>query len=319
MKAREQFKEKLLGGLYGLLIGDAVGMPYEFKAPHRIPPLNEIEMISPLNFDRSWKNIPFGSYTDDGSQALCLLEYYTEQEQGDDWSRKWADKLLKWYYEAHLWVDNRSFDAGIQTREVIGKLKAGTAPLEAANPHDVMQNGNGSLMRALPTALWHVLKTPLDDIMQESINISRVTHAHARSTYSCAFYNAIAVSLLVGDTFEQSLEAAMYYMKTSPQFDQGEWSVIAEGEKKELHGSGYVVDSLWTAIECIRATTSYADCIKRCIWYGKDTDTTACIAGGLAGIIYGRSGIPAHWFSGLKGKEMVTPLAQKLLEHHGVV
>lgn len=316
MKVREEFKDRLLGGLYGLLIGDAVGMPYEFKPAHRIPPLDQIEMISPQNFDRSWKEIPFGSYTDDGSQALCLLEYYIEKQPGDDWSRKWADKLIKWYYEAHLWVDNRSFDAGIQTRHVIQKIKEGEHPLLACPSEDPMLNGNGSLMRALPTALWNTFKTPFDDIMQESRDISRVTHAHIRSQLCCAFYNGIAVGLLAGNSFDQALQAAEFYVS---RIDAGEWSVIAAGEKKELHGSGYVVDSMWTAIECIRATDNYADCIKRCVWYGNDTDTTAAIAGGLAGIIYGRSGIPNHWYSGLKGKETIMPLAETLLKHHGLV
>lgn len=312
-------KDKLLGGLYGLLIGDAVGMPYEFKRANMLPPYDKIDIVAPDDFNRSWKEIPFGSYTDDGSQALCLLEYYTEKQPGDDWAQAWANKLQRWYFSAHLWVDNRSFDAGVQTREVMAKLQNGVPPLEAARPDDPWLNGNGSLMRALPTALWNAFHMPMADILYEAEDISRITHAHARARYCCAFYNAIAVIMLHGESFNSAFDMAMDYMCHPDRFDQGEWSIVLEGERQEQKGSGYVVDSMWSALMCIRNTTNYKDCIKLAISLGNDTDTTACIAGGLAGIKYGLSGIPKDWYDRLRGKELVTPLAQKLLERHGVM
>lgn len=312
-------KDRLLGGLYGVLIGDACGLPYEFKKPHQLPPYEQIEMIPPEGYARSWKNYQTCTWTDDGSQALCLLEYYTEQQEGDVWHEKWAEKLLRWKDSNHYWVDGISFGAGMQTMEALTNISRGQDPMTAA-PHDVMRNGNGSLMRCLPTALWNARTMTTSQIAQESENISHLTHPHIHSKMCCVFYNLVAQDMLTGSDINDAVEFACERMK-SPAFgyDQGEWFVVWNGQNAELKGDFYVVNTLWTAEAFVRTSTSFEQAIKRSIHVGYDTDTTAAVAGGLAGIKFGYSGIPQHWIDQLKGKHLVEPLAQKLLERHGLV
>lgn len=66
-------QNKIYGGIYGLLIGDAVGVPYEFHLPEQLPQIIDIDMIPPKNFSRSYPDVPIGTWSDDGAQALCLL------------------------------------------------------------------------------------------------------------------------------------------------------------------------------------------------------------------------------------------------------
>ncbi|WP_264166769.1 ADP-ribosylglycohydrolase family protein [Burkholderia arboris] len=70
-------------------------------------------------------------------------------------------------------------------------------------------------------------------------------------------------------------------------------------------GSGYVVDSFWSSIHCLLSTGSYEDCVKRAIALGNDTDTTAAIAGSLAGALYGEPALPDRRVATLRGKERV--------------
>lgn len=49
------------------------------------------------------------------------------------------------------------------------------------------------------------------------------------------------------------------------------------------------------------------------VQYGHDTDTTAAIAGGLAGLHFGADSIPIDWLSGLRGRAVVDPLLDRLL------
>lgn len=63
----------------------------------------------------------------------------------------------------------------------------------------------------------------------------------------------------------------------------------------------------------LQRETSYETVIKAAIALGHDTDTTACIAGGIAGIYYGLDAIPISWMQALRGKEMVEPLINQLL------
>ena len=48
---------KIRGGLYGLLIGDALGVPYEFHRANEIPPYSEIEMTPPKGFLRAHRGV----------------------------------------------------------------------------------------------------------------------------------------------------------------------------------------------------------------------------------------------------------------------
>jgi ADP-ribosylglycohydrolase len=75
--------ERLEGGLFGLLIGDALGVPYEFHPPQALPPLAEIEMAPPAAFARAHVGVPPGTWSDDGAQALALLASLLDQGKLD--------------------------------------------------------------------------------------------------------------------------------------------------------------------------------------------------------------------------------------------
>lgn len=66
-------RERITGGVWGLLVGDALGVPYEFHAPENLPPKSQIEMQPPVGFRRAHAGVPVGTWSDDGAQALALL------------------------------------------------------------------------------------------------------------------------------------------------------------------------------------------------------------------------------------------------------
>jgi ADP-ribosylglycohydrolase len=78
-------------------------------------------------------------------------------------------------------------------------------------------------------------------------------------------------------------------------------------------GSGYVVDCFWSAWDAFRAASSYRESVERAVGFGEDTDTTAAVAGGLAGAYWGVEGIPADWLSEMRGRHIVEPLFARLL------
>ena len=109
----EEYISKIKGGIYGLLIGDALGVPYEFHMKEDIPPLEQIEMTPPDGFVRAHSGTAPGTWSDDGAQALCLLDSLLYKGSFD--LTDFSDRVLAWY-ENGLWaVDNRVFDVGIQT------------------------------------------------------------------------------------------------------------------------------------------------------------------------------------------------------------
>jgi ADP-ribosylglycohydrolase len=176
-------QERLAGGLIGLLVGDALGVPYEFHPPEQIPSADQIDFTPPLGFVRSHPSAPAGTWSDDGAQALCLLDSLLARNRfdADDFGRR----LLLWYEKGYMAVDGNVFDVGAQTGRALRALRSGTPALQAGATEE-QALGNGSLMRVLPLALWH--RGTDDALAADAHAQSRITHGHVRAQVCCALY-----------------------------------------------------------------------------------------------------------------------------------
>ncbi|MBO4228686.1 ADP-ribosylglycohydrolase family protein, partial [Bradyrhizobium neotropicale] len=114
---------RLKGGLYGLLIGDALGVPYEFHPASSIPSFELIEMEPPARFQRAHATVTPGTWSDDGALALCLLDSLIQSGELD--LENLTGKFLAWEAEGYLAVDGRVFDIGIQTSQAFNNLRRG--------------------------------------------------------------------------------------------------------------------------------------------------------------------------------------------------
>lgn len=305
-------ESRLRGAIYGLLIGDALGVPYEFSASDELPELDLIEMRPPAGFRRAHSSVPEGTWSDDGAQALHLLKTLLEGDH--DIETRLARGLMAWYSAGELTPDGRVFDIGAQTQRALERINAG-APANQG-PSEVSSNGNGSLMRVLPAAL-----VPLQGVGGDSEYVARArrqslpTHGHARSLLACSMSTLIGVRLLAGASFIQALDEAQDVMEsTTAPVERDELRVLLDGRMDTPRGTGYVVDSFWTAVAAVLRTTSFESCVRTAIAFGNDTDTTACIAGGWAGLLYGEDGIPERWRDQLRGKQLVEPLLKRLCQ-----
>jgi len=306
--------ERLEGGLYGLLIGDALGVPYEFHNPEALPPLADIEMTPPAQFPRAHARVPPGTWSDDGAQALILLASVLDHATLD--VQDVGDGLVAWYERGYLAVDRQVFDVGIQTSDAIRRMQSGT-PASQAGRTDEQANGNGSLMRVLPLALWH--RGADAALVEDAHRQSSVTHGHVRSQVCCALYCLWARRILqeTADPWADAVASLRdIYGRDSQAYAELESSVRPD-DPPEGHGSGYVVDSLRSARWALQAG-SYEPTVRAAIALGHDTDTTACIAGGIAGLHAGIGAIPARWRAQLRGQELVAPLWNRLRQWHAI-
>lgn len=301
--------ERITGGLWGLLVGDAVGVPYEFHAPHELPPRTKLDMVPPPDFARAHTRIPPGTWSDDGAQALALLASLLTHRALH--LEDFAQRLLDWYQHGDYAVDHDVFDVGIQTRQALDALARGIPPTQSGPNHE-RANGNGSLMRVLPLALWHT--GPDADLVHAAHGQSLVTHGHLRAQVCCALYCLWARRLLeeTPDPWQNAVATlrALYGPQSPARLELD--THLRPDDPPAGHGSGYVVDCLNSARLALEADT-YEAVIQTAIALGNDTDTTACVAGGLAGLREGVRAIPARWLDALRGKDIVKPLLEKLL------
>lgn len=306
-------QDRLAGGLVGLLVGDALGVPYEFHAPEEIPAIVDIEYRPPAGFQRAHRGVPPGTWSDDGAQALCLLASLLDC--GELNLADFGDRLLRWYDQGYLAVDGRVFDIGITTSQALRLLKLGVSP-HKAGPDGQYANGNGALMRVLPLALWH--RGSDEALVQAAQLQSRVTHGHVRSQVCCALYCLWARRILADapDPWADAVRVLRdIYAQDEDAIAELEWQIRPD-EPPEGKGSGYVVDCLRSA-RMVLAASAYEDVVRGAIRLGNDTDTTACVAGGLAGLRDGVGGIPRRWRDGLRGQGLYEPLLARLLDLRG--
>jgi ADP-ribosyl-[dinitrogen reductase] hydrolase len=303
-----------VGGIVGLLVGDALGVPYEFHEPADIPARELIEMTPPTRFRRAHSGIPPGTWSDDGAQVLTLLG--SLQECGRFSLVDFADRLLRWEDDGYMAVDGHVFDIGIQTADALSRLRSGASPQESGGA-DEWDNGNGSLMRVLPLALWH--RGSDEELVRAAHLQSLPTHAHPRSQVACALYCLVARGYLEGenDPWSMAVERLRKIYADWPNANERK-SCMAEfgtirrfGTSEQPRGTGYVVDSLFSARSALREET-FEDVAKTAISFGNDTDTTAAIACGLAGIRFGIEGMPVRWLRQLRGFDIAAPLLTRL-------
>jgi ADP-ribosylglycohydrolase len=300
--------DRLRGGIWGLLVGDALGVPYEFHEPDDLLWSDSIEMTPPSAFPRAHAGTPPGTWSDDGAQSLCLLASLVEcgRFDADDFGKR----LLAWFDDGYMAVDGRVFDCGIQTSRALGALRAG-APALMAGPGDEHSNGNGSLMRVLPLALWH--EGADEELVTLAHLQSQITHGHARSQVCCALYCLWARRTLEASAtpWEDAVRVLRASYGDSPLRAELETHVRPD-DRIEGRGTGYVVDTLHT-VRGVMTEPTYERVVREAIGHGRDTDTTACIAGGLAGVRGGVGAIPERWLAALRGHELAEPLVDALV------
>lgn len=297
--------------MLGLLIGDACGVPYEFHGPDQIPAFEKIDMQPPAGFRRSFAHVPVGTWSDDGAQALCLLDSLLQCAKLD--LADFGNRLLDWQDKGFMAVDGIVFDIGIQTRAALQRLKAGADP-DNSGPDGERENGNGSLMRCLPLALVH--RGSDAELVRDAHLQSLVTHGHPRSQVACALYLLWARFELQTDPapWARAIAVLRTLYPHNTAFREELEAHFTSDPPPAVHGTGYVVDSLHSARAACQHST-FEDVIRAAIQLGNDTDTTAAIAGGIAGIRHGSNGIPRHWRSQLRGLDLLDPLLNRLSQY----
>ena len=279
---------KIYDGIMGLVVGDAVGVPVEFR---RRGDFNVTGMIGHGTY-----NQPPGTWSDDSSMMLATVESLARLKGIN--TRDIMNNFARWLYDNEFTPYGEVFDIGYTSRTAIQNFKAGLDPKYCGGRKE-RDNGNGSLMRILPLAF-----TGYDD---NAIDIvSSLTHAHTISKTACRIYIHIARQLLQGEKLEDILNRLQDNGSVFARLP-----ILKKLCRDEIKSTGYVVYTLEAALWCLLHSKNYRECILLAVNLGNDTDTVAAVAGGLAGIIYGRggeNGIPEEWIEKIARKEWIAEL-----------
>ena len=302
--------------LFGVAIGDALGVPVEFESRQAIRENPIIDMVGFGTY-----NLPPSTFSDDSSLTFCLAEALTK----DFDLNTIGQNFVKWYYNNYWTARGNVFDIGIATRQAIDRLKKGIRP-DLAGGADVSSNGNGSLMRILPL-LFFLKDKPVNERYEITKQVSSITHGHIRSVISCFYYLEFARQLLeeknkfeIYKNLKTEITDYLNSLSISPTeialFDRLLIENIHEFKEEQIFGSGYVLHTLEASIWCLLTTENYKDAVLKAVNLGEDTDTTGAVTGGLAGLLYGYDSIPEQWIDQIARKKDIIELAERLKEKY---
>lgn len=297
---------KVYDGIMGLVVGDALGVPVEFK---KRDTYKVTDMIG-----YGTHNQPPGTWSDDSSLTLATLDSMVKLGKIDP-----VDIMQNFFH----WLDDgmftpygKVFDVGGGTRRAITRYANGTDPVKCGG-RTRMDNGNGALMRILPVALLPESTTYKQD---EFFSVAHLTHAHFLSDFGCIVYAAIVENLMNGkgkESVSAGIESFQHNVENiSMLAEYNRLPNIQALQREEIRSSGYVVDTLEAALWCFLNTNTYRDCVLTAVNLGEDTDSVAAVAGGLAGIHYGcggESGIPNEWIAQIPRRDWIKDLCAELI------
>ena len=298
---------KIYNALMGVIVGDTVGVPYEYQ---------ERYLFKCENMDgHGTHDQPKGTWSDNSSLTLATVDSIADYEEIK--LNDIMNAFESWLYQGNYTAFGEVFDVESTTRLALKRYRKDHS-IENCGLKDEASNGNKALARIMPVALW-MQKEKSDDIISAIHSVAGLTHGHDISNACCDMYALTVKNLINGLDKKNAFHFA--YEDICSRYDKDlfrgwflQFPTIYKMDHNQIRSSGNVKDTLEAAMWCFLHTNSYKECILEAVNLGNDTNTTAAVAGGLAGLWYGsggEKGIPFEWMEKIIRKEGINIIIGK--------
>jgi ADP-ribosyl-[dinitrogen reductase] hydrolase len=290
-------RDRALGAVLGLAVGDALGTTVEFKARGTFPPVAGMTGGGPFDLKP-------GEWTDDTSMALCLLDSLAHDPSLDE--RDLMDRFVRWWRHGENSVTGRCFDIGNATRAALARYERTGDPI--AGSTDLHTSGNGGIMRLAPVVL--VAPDDPDRAAELARRQSRTTHA-SPACLDAADLLARILAAAIGGAGKDALWAGegRDYGPEIAAIANGTWR---NKDRDAIASSGYVVHTLEAAVWCVGRAEGFADAVLEAVNLGDDADSVGAVTGQIAGTVWGAEAIPAAWRSRLAWHDVIRTAVDRL-------
>ena len=297
--AVEAIRDRAVGALLGLAVGDAVGTTLEFKGRDTFPLLTDMVGGGPFR-------LKAGQWTDDAAMALALADSLAACGGLDE--QDLLARFSDWWRNGTYSCTGSCFDIGSTTAQAIRRWEQTKADhCGSTDPHSA---GNGSLMRLAPVAVRYWGDRPA--LRDAAASQSKTTHAAPEAVDACVAYAGMLADAIEGRSRSEVLASGsgLDWAGGVDAVIKGSW----RGKRRDrVNASGYVVHALEAALWCVGRSPSLERAILHAANLGQDADTTAAITGQLAGALHGASAIPEAWLARLAWSQRLRGAAKALL------
>ena len=292
-------RDRYVGCLVGLALGDALGAPLEFLSREQIAATwGEVRDL----LGGGWLNVDPGEYTEDTQLAVALGGSIAAIGHVDP-----ADIARRFV----AWLQGEPTDVGKLTRTALRYHEQGMSWQEVG-PRVCQElvgrcAGNGSVMRCAPVGLFHALR--LDQLVRDSALTSALTHADPQPVWGTIAVNLAIAELVAGrsDHLVQRVVAQIEEPRVRQTLLQA-----PKLARKDVRSGGYVLETLSAAFWALENHQGFEDVVVAAINLGDDADTVGAVAGALAGAREGVGAIPERWQKQLQHAEPLAELARAL-------
>ena len=286
-------RERAIGSILGLAVGDALGAPFEFRRRSQIP--------DPLPaFELPWMGLPPGTWTDDTALArnlwLSLISHDGALDLEDVRARHSA------------WLAGGPPDVGNQT--ALALREDARTVFERRGPE--VSAGNGSVMYCAPLGV--VRARDPDRLVVEAPALSRITHWDERCQTACLAVTLAVAALVRGEPADSAVVAAVEAVIDREGGEELEYLVGEAGRARPLDGpdQGFTLFTASIALQVAGEGRSFEEGLRYVVGLGGDTDTNAAVAGALLGGAHGLDAIPAEWLDALAERDELAAEAADL-------
>jgi ADP-ribosyl-[dinitrogen reductase] hydrolase len=295
----DDLRERVVGCVLGLALGDALGAPFEFRRHGEIPyPLPA--------FERGWSGLPPGTWTDDTAMARNLWRSLAERRALD------TDDVQRRHLE---WLATDPPDVGNLTRRVLSGIRDGVP--DAAERYVIergpeLSAGNGSVMYCAPLGAFRAGRAEL--LLEESPALSAITHWDERCRTACLAVTLAVAALVRGEPHRKAVEGAVEAVLDREGGEELEYLVAEAGRARPIDGPdmGFTLFTAGIGLQVAAEGPDVEVGLRRVVALGGDTDTNAAVTGALLGSLHGKEALPSAWLEKLADRQAVEAEAEAL-------
>lgn len=295
---------RFYGSIYGGIVGDSYGSPFEFKERDSYQVSNNME------YNYNFK-LPAGSFTDDTSMMMCLM-VSLQEKNGFDHNDQ-MERYTQWS------TNGICFDIGRTCSMAIGEYlfaqRKGTFdPNKYYGLDGKFNSGNGGIMRLAPIPIFY--HNSLGNVRLYSKLSSQVTHANTECLEAAELMGMILYFIFQDTPKDKLLESIA---KTGVVFTTRIKDILdgtfLQKIRNQIETTGYVVHTLEAALWGFMRTNNYFDGLLLLAKMGSDVDTVLCVYGQIAGAYYGFQGIPKHLVQQLQHQDTLYNLISGFVKY----
>jgi ADP-ribosyl-[dinitrogen reductase] hydrolase len=304
LSAARNLRDRFLGALMGLAVGDALAAATQYKKPGTFTAIGD--MLGGGPFD-----LPRGAWTDDTAMALCPAESLAEKEAFDP--RDQVERYTRWQQQGYLTSTGQCVGITGGTARALAQAKWRRQPYSGS--HDPTQLDPEVLPRVAPVVMFF-FAAPTEAVTMAG-DAARTTCQSPTAVEACKFFAAVLYGALASKPKNAVLSPPAELLDATSLR-----TTVAELARHALQLgaagtplAGNVVEALEAALWAFRTTDNFRDGALRVANLGANSDVAASVYGQLAGAYYGVGSIPSTWRNSLMGKDLIEGLADRLLAH----